>query len=114
MTRQRCSDTWHKAERRWFTGELIGSSRRVEGKYGGVTGVESSSPAAKIHPPRDVIRLPRARILTPATRITAEGRSSTVNRSEPERLLYHGLLQSVSLTVPIQARFSLKFKWQLN
>ena len=48
MTRQRCSDTWRKAERRRFTGELIGSSRRVEGKYGGVTGVASSSPTARI------------------------------------------------------------------
>jgi hypothetical protein len=73
------------------------------GEVWGVTGVESSSSAAKIHSPRDVIPLPRARILTPATRIAAEERSSTVNRSKPERLLYHGLFHSVSLTVTIQA-----------
>jgi hypothetical protein len=43
------------------TGELICSSRRVEGEArggGGVPGVEPSSPAVKIPLPRDVIRLP--------------------------------------------------------
>ena len=41
------------------TGELICSSRRVEGEArGGVTGVEPSSPAVKIPLPRDIIRLP--------------------------------------------------------
>jgi hypothetical protein len=49
-------DTRRKAGERRFTGEHISSSRRVEGKCGGVTGVESNSPAAKIPSPRDVIR----------------------------------------------------------
>jgi hypothetical protein len=40
------------------TGELICSSRRVEGEARGVTGVEPSSPAVQIPLPRDVIRLP--------------------------------------------------------
>jgi hypothetical protein len=48
-------DTRRKAGERRFTGEHISSSRRVEGKSagggGGVTGVESSSPAAKIPSP---------------------------------------------------------------
>ena len=35
VTRWKHSGTWHKAGRQRFTGELIFSSRKVEGKYGG-------------------------------------------------------------------------------
>jgi hypothetical protein len=55
-TRWQGWDTRRKAGERRFTGEFIDSSRRVEGKQGGVIGVESSSPAMNISPSRDVIR----------------------------------------------------------
>jgi hypothetical protein len=50
-----------------------------------LAGVASSSPAARILLPRDVIHLPRAQILTPTTRIAAEEWSSVVKCSEPEQ-----------------------------
>jgi hypothetical protein len=44
-TRWKGRATRRKAEKQWFTGELIGSSRKAEEKYGGgrVTGVASSA-----------------------------------------------------------------------
>jgi hypothetical protein len=51
------SDTRRRTETRWFTGELICSSRRVEGEAREAVGVASSSPAVRIPLPCDVIHL---------------------------------------------------------
>ena len=71
-----------------------------------LAGVTSSSTAAKIFLPRDVIHPLRARIGTAMARIAAEG-SSAVRalrwQPDPIQLLYHGEWHSVGLTDRFEA-----------
>ena len=87
---------------------------RVEGKHGGVPGVESSSPAAKIPSPRDVIRLPASANLNGGDDLGA--RSSTARGAADLNCsdTVPWPASSDSLSVHVWGGFSPIFMWQLS
>jgi hypothetical protein len=70
--RRECSDTWRKAVRRRFSGELICSSRKAGGTAGIIGVVSSARGGNDLFTPRRYPTI-QARIPTPVTRIAAEG-----------------------------------------